>query len=207
METKSDYYQTSPEFVKLKLGPDEPEKPVALARSELIKMIIFLFLGLGCLLATAYVYTQSKTTAKEAHQVILQNRTEAIQPVMTEPEAEPLFFKPYHVMVIRIHSPFLQFHNVISQLGPVGYEMDDEEVFGSPAEDTTDGITTESSTTSTPFRSSSSDTSSSWDISSTPNPPTYSWLQEQFSWVQGQMSWFDRNLGLGWFSNYGASNE
>ena len=201
METKQEYYQTSPEFVKLKVGYDEPTKPVSLATSELIKMIVFLFLGLGCLGVTAYVYTQSKITAKESHQVILQNRTGYPRQTTTKQE-EPLFFKPIHVVVLRIHSPLNFFNDMVKQLDQGGTMINrEEDVSIVSDEDVTDwsSTSTYTSTTSSPDTTFSSQ---EWPDSFT---DSYSlpggWIQNQIDWFQGQMDWIDRNFGFGWFQN------
>jgi hypothetical protein len=196
MESKLDYYRTSPEYVKLKLGDDKPEKPVALAKAELAKMITFLFLGLGCLGVTAYVYTQSKMTAKETHEILLQNRTGQIHP-MAESQRPPLFFKPCHVIVIRFHSPISYFTNIIKQLDQEGPEKDDRVALATNEAEIYP--TSESTATRT---SDSSSPSSSWITTSSPfRVHPADWLQDQLNWLQGQMNWLDTNLGLRWFPN------
>jgi len=161
-----------------------------------------LFLGLGCLVVTAYVYTQSKMTAKESQPVILQNRTEPIHP-MVESQREPLFFKPYHIMVIRIHSP-LSYFNVWSELNQDDYKMDDEVATAISPDDDEDAwysTSTESTTTATPDSSESSPTTSSWYITGSTYLHPVNWFQDQLDWFQGQMNWIDRNLGFGMFNN------
>ena len=202
METKQGYYQTSPEFVKLKVECDEPTKPVSLATSELIKMIIFLFLGLGCLGVTAYVYTQSKVTAKESHQVILQNRTGS-PPQTTNYHEEPLFFKPYHIVVIRIHSPLNYFNDIARQLNQADLETNRGEetiAYVSEAEVTDwSSTSTYTSTTSSPETTSSSE---GWPDSFTDSySQPVDWIQNQFNMFQEQMEWMNKNFGFGWLQN------
>lgn len=176
MDTRQDYYQTAPDFVKLKLQLDEDEKPVPLAKSEMFKMIVFLFLGLGCLAVTAVIYTQSKATSPEKdYSLVVEGRTNEEEPMQQEEAASgQLLLKPYHVIVITIQSP-LSYFGLISA-----------------SDEITTDWSSDSFITSTPIISTQT-TSSDFTEAGIGN-----WLQWQFDSFKEQVKWMNENYVKDW---------